>query len=258
MDSVIYEIEDRIAYVTINRPEAYNACDQPTYDRLAEVWADFAGNDDAWIAILTGAGDKAFCAGSDIKQNFNSAPRPADNFAAAERRDLMRGLEIWKPVIAAINGHCNGGGLEQALSCDIRIASDNAQFGLGEVLLGLLPGGGGTQRLPRTIPLGHALWMLYSGERIDADEAHRLGLVNKVVPFEDLLPTAKTMAETLLKAGPLAVRAIKQAAIQGMSMPLEDGLRLEQHLFHLLASTEDSSEGTRAFAEKRQPQWKGR
>ncbi len=258
MDSVIYEIEDRIAYVTINRPEAYNACDQPTYDRLAEVWADFAGNDDAWIAILTGAGDKAFCAGSDIKQNFNSAPRPADNFAAAERRDLMRGLEIWKPVIAAINGHCNGGGLEQALSCDIRIASDNAQFGLGEVLLGLLPGGGGTQRLPRTIPLGHALWMLYSGERIDADEAHRLGLVNKVVPFEDLLPTAKAMAETLLKAGPLAVRAIKQAAIQGMSMPLEDGLRLEQHLFHLLASTEDSSEGTRAFAEKRQPQWKGR
>ncbi len=258
MDSVIYEIEDRIAYVTINRPEAYNACDQPTYDRLAEVWADFASNDDAWIAILTGAGDKAFCAGSDIKQNFNSAPRPSDNFAAAERRDLMRGLEIWKPVIAAINGHCNGGGLEQALSCDIRIASDNAQFGLGEVLLGLLPGGGGTQRLPRTIPLGHALWMLYSGERIDADEAYRLGLVNKVVSFEDLLPTAKTMAETLLKAGPLAVRAIKQAAIQGMSMPLEDGLRLEQHLFHLLASTEDSSEGTRAFAEKRQPQWKGR
>ena len=167
MDSVIYEIEDHIAYVTINRPEAYNACDQPTYDRLAEVWADFARNDDAWIAILTGAGDKAFCAGSDIKQNFNSAPQPADNFAPAGRRDLMRGLEIWKPVIAAINGHCNGGGLEQALSCDIRIASHNAQFGLGEVLLGLLPGGGGTQRLPRTIPLGHALWMLYSGERIN-------------------------------------------------------------------------------------------
>ena len=222
------------------------------------MWEDFAHNDAAWVAILTGAGDKAFCAGSDIKQNFNSAPEPASNFAAAGRGDLMRGLEIWKPVIAAVNGHCNGGGLEQALSCDIRIASSNAQFGLGEVLLGLLPGGGGTQRLPRTIPLGHALWMLYSGERIDADEAYRLGLVNKVVPFEDLLPTAKAMAETLLKAGPLAVRAIKQAAVQGMSMPLEDGLRLEQHLFHLLASTEDSSEGTRAFAEKREPQWKGR
>ena len=167
MESVIYEIRDRIAYVTINRPEAYNACDQPTYDRLADVWTDFARNDEAWVAILTGAGDKAFCAGSDIKKNFNSLPDPAESFAGAGRGDLMRGLEIWKPVIAAVNGHCNGGGLEQALSCDIRIASDNAQFGLGEVLLGLLPGGGGTQRLPRTIPLGHALWMLYSGERIE-------------------------------------------------------------------------------------------
>ena len=258
MESVIYEIKDRIAYVTINRPEAYNACDQPTYDRLAEVWTDFAHNDDAWVAILTGAGDKAFCAGSDIKQNFNSVPEPADSFAAAGRGDLMRGLEIWKPVIAAINGHCNGGGLEQALGCDIRIASANSQFGLGEVLLGLLPGGGGTQRLPRSIPLSHALWMLYSGERIDAEEAYRLGLVNKVVSFEELMPTAQAMAQKLLESGPLAVRAIKQAAIQGMSMPLEDGLRLEQHLFRLLATTEDSIEGTRAFAEKRQPQWKGR
>jgi|TARA_B110001454_G_scaffold174729_1_gene166328 enoyl-CoA hydratase/carnithine racemase len=258
MDSVIYEIQDRIAYVTINRPEAYNACDQPTYDRLAEVWDDFASNDDAWVAILTGAGDKAFCAGSDIKKNFNSLPDPAASFAAAGRGDLMRGLEIWKPVIAAVNGHCNGGGLEQALSCDIRIASDNAQFGLGEVLLGLLPGGGGTQRLPRTIPLGDALWMLYSGERIDAQEAFRLGLVNKVVPLEDLMSTAQAMAEKLLGSGPLAVRAIKQAAVQGLSMPLDDGLRLEQHLFRLLATTEDSVEGTQAFAEKRPPQWKGR
>ena len=258
MESVIYEIRDRIAYVTINRPEAYNACDQPTYDRLAEVWTDFAHNDSAWVAILTGAGDKAFCAGSDIKQNFNSQPEPADSFAAAGRGDLMRGLEIWKPVIAAINGHCNGGGLEQALGCDIRIASTNAQFGLGEVLLGLLPGGGGTQRLPRSIPLGQALWMLYSGERIDADEAHRLGLVNKVVSLNELMPTAQAMAEKLLESGPLAVRAIKQAAIQGLSMPLEDGLRLEQHLFRLLASTEDSVEETQAFAEKRKPQWKGR
>ena len=258
MESVIYEIKDRIAYVTINRPEAYNACDQPTYDRLAEVWTDFAHNDEAWVAILTGAGDKAFCAGSDIKQNFNSVPEPADSFAAAGQGDLMRGLEIGKPVIAAINGHCNGGGLEQALGCDIRIASANAQFGLGEVLLGLLPGGGGTQRLPRSIPLSHALWMLYSGERIDAEEAHRLCLVNKVVSFQELMPTAQAIAEKLLESGPLAVRAIKQAAIQGLSMPLEDGLRLEQHLFRLLASTEDSIEGTRAFAEKRQPQWKGR
>jgi len=257
-EKVIYEIRDRIAYVTINRPHAYNACDFETYERLAEVWADFAQNDEAWVAILTGAGDKAFCAGSDIKQNFNTAPEPQDAFAAPDRRDLMRGLEVWKPIIAAVNGHCNGGGLEQALSCDFRVASDNAQFGLGEVLLGLLPGGGGTQRLPRTIPLGHALWMLYTGERIDAHEAHRLGLVNKVVPLGDLMETAEAMARQLLHAGPLAVRAIKQAALQGLSMPLEDGLRLEEHLFQLLATTEDSVEGTRAFAEKRAPEWKGR
>ena len=170
----------------------------------------------------------------------------------------MRGLEIWKPVIAAINGHANGGGLEQALCCDVRIASDNAQFGLGESLIGLLPGGGGTQRLPRTIPLGHALWMLYSGERVDAEEAYRIGLVNKVVPQSELMDTAEAMAHKLLAAGPLAVRAIKQAAIEGLSLPLDAGLRLEQQLFSLLAATEDSVEGTRAFAEKRSPEWKGR
>lgn len=258
MDSVIYEIRDRIAFVTINRPQAYNACDQPTYDRLAEVWEDFANNDDAWVAILTGAGDKAFCAGSDIKLNFNTQPEPGDAFDADTHEDLMRGLEVWKPIIAAVNGHCNGGGLEMALACDVRVASDNAQFGLGEVRIGLLPGGGGTQRLTRAMPLGDALWMLYSGERIDAEEAHRVGLVNRVVPQDDLMSTAESMARTLLEAGPLAMRAIKQAAIQGLSMPLEDGLRLEQNLFRLLAMTEDSVEGTRAFAEKREPQWTAR
>ena len=258
METVLYEIRDRIAYVTINRPQAYNACDEPTYQRLAEVWADFATNDDAWVAILTGAGDKAFCAGSDIKQNFSTAPEAADAFGPAGRPDMMHGLEIWKPIIAAVNGHCNGGGLEMALAADVRVASDNAQFGLGESKIGLLPGGGGTQRLPRTIPLGHALWMLYTGQRIDATEAHRIGLVNKVVPLGDLMAEAEAMARTLLEAAPLAVRAIKQAAIQGLSMPFDDGMRLESHLFQILATTEDSMEGTRAFAEKRPPEWKGR
>lgn len=258
MESVIYEIRDKVAYVTINRPEAYNACDQPTYDRLAEVWKDFSTNDDAWVAILTGAGEKAFCAGSDIKLNFNTAPQPAEAFNSADHGDLVRGLDIWKPIIAAVNGHCNGGGMEMALACDIRVASDNAQFGLGEVRLGLLPGGGGTQRLPRTIPLASALWMLYTGERIDAQEAYRLGLVNRVVRQSDLLPTVEAMARKLLEPGPLAIRAIKQAAIRGLSMPLEDGLRLESDLFRLLAGTEDSTEGTRAFTEKRKPVWKAR
>ena len=168
----------------------------------------------------------------------------------------MRGLEIWKPIIAAINGHCNGGGLEIALACDIRVASENAQFGLGEVKIGLLPGGGGTQRLPRAVSLCNALWMLYTGDRIDAQEAYRIGLVNRVVPLPELMSTAEAMARKILESGPLAVRAIKQAAIKGLSMPLEDGLRLEQNLFRMLRITEDSKEGTKAFAEKRKPQWK--
>ena len=256
MDTVIYEIRDKIAYVTINRPEAYNACDLATYARLSEVWRDFCDNDDAWIAILTGTGEKAFCAGSDIKLNFSTVPHPSEAFDPDKQASITRGLDVWKPIIAAINGHCNGGGLEMALSCDIRVASENAQFGLGEVKLGLLPGGGGTQRLPRTISLCNALWMLFTGERIDAQEAYRVGLVNRVVPLPDLISTAGAMAHKILEAGPLAVRAIKQAAIKGLSMPLEDGLRLESHLFRLLRTTEDSGEGTRAFAEKRKPQWK--
>ena len=178
------------------------------------------------------------------------------NLRSLRKETLTHGLEIWKPIIAAINGHCNGGGLEMALACDIRVAADHAQFGLGEVKLGLLPGGGGTQRLPRSISLCNALWMLYTGERIDAPEAYRLGLVNRVVALPELMTTAQAMAEKILEAGPLAVRAIKQAAIKGLSMPLEDGLRLEQNLFRMLRMTEDGKEGTRAFAEKRKPNWK--
>jgi len=258
MESVIYEIKNKIATITINRPQALNACDMATYDRLAEVWQDFRDNDDAWIAIITGMGERAFCAGSDIKQNFSDVPHPSEAFDHSRKDTLTSGLEIWKPIIAAINGHCNGGGLEIALACDIRVAADNAQFGLGEVKLGLLPGGGGTQRLPRAISLCNALWLLYTGERIDVNEAYRIGLVNRVVPIVSLMSTAEAMAQKILEAGPLAVRAIKQAAIKGLSMPLEDGLRLEQNLFRMLRITEDSREGTRAFAEKRKPDWKAR
>jgi enoyl-CoA hydratase/carnithine racemase len=257
MDTVIYEIRDRIAYVTINRPQAYNACDIATYIRLAEIWRDFRDNDDAWIAILTGAGDKAFCAGSDIKLNYAEAPvpQPSEAFAANPQADIMRGLEVWKPIIAAVNGHCNGGGLEMALGCDLRVAAEHAKFGFGEVKIGLIPGGGGTQRLPRTIPLCNALWMLYTGERIDAQEAYRLGLVNRVVPLAELIPTAEAMAQKILEAGPLAVRAAKQAAITGLSMPLVEGLRLEAHLNQMLFATADFVEGAQAFAEKRTPRW---
>jgi len=163
-----------------------------------------------------------------------------------------------KPIIAAINGHCNGGGLEQALACDIRVAAASAQFGLGEVLLGLLPGGGGTQRLPRLIPLGRALEMLYTGERIDAPEALRLGLVDHVVPAAELLAKCEAIAAAILRGAPLAVQKIREAVLRGLDLPLAQGLAVERDLFEHLRDTEDSVEGAAAFAAKRPPRWTGR
>lgn len=253
--SVIYEKKGKIAYITINRPQALNACDFATYQKLSEIWIDFRDDPALWIAIITGAGERAFCAGSDIKLNFSLPPTTSDPFESNTQQDVMRGLEIWKPIIAAVNGHANGGGFEIAMGCDIRIASENAMFGLGEVRIGLLPGGGGTQRLPRLLPLGIALEMLFTGKRIDAQEAYRLGLVNKIVPLNQLMDEATRTAEEILASAPLAVRAIKQAALRGLSLPLQEGLKLETHLSRFLRQTEDSREGTRAFAEKRQPVW---
>jgi enoyl-CoA hydratase/carnithine racemase len=167
-------------------------------------------------------------------------------------------LELYKPIIAAINGHANGGGFEQALTCDIRVAAEHAQFGLGEVRLGWLPGGGGTQRLPRLIPLGRALEMLYTGNRIGAQEALRLGLVDYVVPMDKLMGKCEEIAVEICKSAPLAVQKIKQAVMRGLDMPMGDGLRLEHELYNWLQVTEDAIEGARAFAEKRPPAWKGK
>jgi enoyl-CoA hydratase/carnithine racemase len=167
-------------------------------------------------------------------------------------------FELTKPIIAAINGHANGGGLEQALCCDIRVAADHAQFGLGEVRLGWLPGGGGTQRLPRLIPLGRALEMLYTGNRIGAEEALRLGLVDHVVPMSRLMAKSEEIATEICKSAPLAVQRIKQAALRGLDLPLVDGLKLERELYKWLQGTDDAREGALAFAEKRAPQWKNK
>jgi enoyl-CoA hydratase/carnithine racemase len=166
---------------------------------------------------------------------------------------IMRGLELWKPLIAAVNGLAFGGGLEIVLACDLRIAAENATFGLPEVRLGLIPGWGGTQRLPRAIPKVKAAELLFTGRPIDAEEAYRIGLVNKVVPLAELMPAAREMAETICESGPLAVRAAKQAMIQGASLSLEQGLRLEAMLQDFLFTTEDLGEGIKAFREKRKP-----
>ncbi|HTY55785.1 MAG TPA: enoyl-CoA hydratase-related protein, partial [Candidatus Binataceae bacterium] len=228
-------------------------CDFETYDRLAAIWREFQEDSALRVGILTGAGERAFSAGSDVKADYiqgHDADRPNPLFA------VMATLR--KPIVAAINGHANGGGLEQALFCDIRVAADHAQFGLGEVRLGWLPGAGGTQHLPRLIPLGSALEMLYTGNRIDAHEALRLGLVDHVVPMNRLMAKCDEIAREICKSAPLAVEAIKQAALRGLDMPLADGLKLEREFFKSLQKTEDAREGARAFAEKRPPQWKAK
>jgi len=250
---VLFEKKGPIAYVTINRPERLNACDFETYGRLAEIWQEFRDDPALRVGILTGAGDRAFSAGSDVKTNYVEKP-------AEEPQNKLFPLlfELYKPIIAAINGHANGGGLEQALACDIRVAAAHAQFGLGEVRLGWLPGAGGTQRLSRLIPLGRALEMLYTGNRIGADEALRLGLVDHVVPMAQLMSKCEEIATEICKSAPLAVARIKQAALRGVDLPLAEGLKLEHELYDWLQGTEDAREGARAFAEKRAPRWRGR
>ncbi len=256
---VDYNKEGRIAIFTINRPEALNAIDVQTNQELHEALVDFRDDPELWAGIITGVGEKAFCAGADVKDMLpflkEHRDRPRD-FPPT----LMRGLELWKPLIAAINGAALGGGLEIALACDIRIASENARLGTPEVALGLIPGWGGTQRLPRIIPWCKAAEIILMGKPIDAQEAYRIGLVNKVVPLAELMPTAKKWAEAICEVGPLAVRAAKEAMIRGTSMTLEDGLRLENSLFAYLLGTEDFNEGVKALTEKpkRKPVFKGK
>ena len=255
--TIEYMKEGKIATFIINRPQVMNAMDRATYKKMSEAMVDFKDDPNLWVGIISGAGDRAFCAGADIKEvrSYADAGRNI-------REDLpptpWRGLELWKPLIAAVNGVAVGGGCENALACDIRIAAENATFGLREVAVGRLPGGGGTQRLPRAIPLCKAAEILLMGRLIDAHEAYRIGLVNKVVALKDLMRTAKEWAEAICQMGPLAVRAAKEAMIKGLGMSLEDGLRLENSLADYIVTTEDFAEGARAFTEKRQPVFKAK
>jgi len=255
--AIDYKKEGRIAIFTINRPQVMNAINMEALHELHEAMVDFRDDPDLWVGIITGAGEKAFSAGADIKDTLPFMKEHRDNPAAMPATP-MRGLEIWKPLIAAINGLALGGGLEIALACDIRIASENARLGLTEVTLGLTPAWGGTQRLPRVIPWAKAAEMLLMGRPIDAEEAYRIGLVNKVVRLEQLMPTAREWAEIICQAGPLGVRAAKEAMIKGCSMTLEEGLQLENCLMAYLLGTEDFTEGTRAFMEKRKPVFKAK
>lgn len=255
--AVDYKKEDRIAIFTINRPDALNAINVQAMQELHEAMVAFRDDPELWVGIITGSGEKAFCVGADIK---NMLPFIKENRGKPWTlpATTMRGLELYKPLIAAINGLALGGGLELALSCDIRIASENARFGQPEVNLGLMPGWGGTQRLPRVIPWAKAAEILFMGRPIDAQEAYRIGLVNKVVPQDKVMPTAKEWAEVICQVGPLGIRAAKQAMTRGCSMSLEDGLQLEGYLFDTLFGTEDYAEGDAAFTEKRKPNFKAK
>jgi len=254
---VDYAKEGKIAIFTINRPEALNSVNVQVFQELSDRMVDFRDDAELWVGIITGAGEKAFSAGADIKDILPFAKEHRHR-PWAFPTSIMRGLDMWKPLIAAINGWALGGGLEIVLACDIRIASENARFGNPEVTLGLIPGWGGTQRLPRMLPWCKAAEILLMGKPIDAEEAYRIGLVNKVVPKDKLMPTAKEWAEVICQAGPLAVRAAKEAMTRGSSMTLDDGLRLENSLNAYLMGTDDFTEGTTAFTEKRKPVFKAK
>ncbi len=255
--AVDYKKEGRIAIFTINRPEAFNMVNVQIFQELHDRMVEFRDDPELWVGIITGARTRAFSAGADIKDMLPFARENRDNPGALPP-SIMRGLDLWKPLIAAVNGLALGGGLEIVLACDIRIASEKARFGTPEITLGLIPGWGGTQRLPRMLPWCKAAELLLMGRPIDAQEAYRIGLVNKVVPQEQVMPTAKEWAEVICQAGPLAVRAAKEAMIRGSSMPLEDGLQLESSLFNRIIDTEDYAEGVAAFNEKRRPVFKAK
>ncbi len=259
--AILYEKRGRVAYITINRPEARNAVDPETLQELSEAWIDFRDDDNLWIGVLTGAGNQSFSAGADLKTlipRLTGAIPGRGETIQGGFGGITRGFECWKPMIAAINGHCFAGGFEMMLACDLRIASENAVFGLTEVSWGIIPAAGGTQRLPRSIPLAKAMEMIMTARRISAQEAFELGLINKVVPQAELMEEVERWITTLLERGPLALRAAKQAILQGLNMTLDEGMQLEQRLMAGLLKTEDAREGPLAFAQKRKPEFKAR
>jgi len=255
---IIFEVENHIAKIVINRPEVLNAMDPETYKELSEAWTRVRDDSDIWVAIVTGAGDKSFTVGADLKKKIKNNEGWSDFWNTQQEQLVNKGLEIWKPIISAVNGYCLGGGMTILLATDIRIASDNATFGLSEVKRGILPANGGTQRTLRQLPYPIAMEMLLTGDNVSAERAERIGLINKVVPQSELMNEAMRYAERICENGPLAVRAIKEMSIRSQYMHLNDGLRMEEAMQRILKSTEDGLEGPKAFSEKRKPEFKGK
>ena len=252
-ENIIFEKDENIAIITFNRPEAMNALNNQTRAEFRAAIDDVAGDDAIKVLILTGSG-KAFVAGSDIKEFNATSPFAAHNIMRLG--EMVEKLE--KPVIAAVNGFCLGGGNEIAMGCDIIIASEKAKFGQTEINIGIIPGGGGTQRLPRLIGVSRAKELIYTGDIIRAEEADRLGLVNRVVPMDELMPAAKELAKNIATKSAAALKLAKQAINYGMQTNLASGLKYEYEMYALSLSLEDKLEGVNAFLEKRAPKFVGR
>ncbi|HMG03525.1 MAG TPA: enoyl-CoA hydratase-related protein [Edaphobacter sp.] len=257
-ETLFCEIEDQIASVTLNRPQVLNALSTQVFDDLKYLFTRLAEDSEVRVILLTGAGEKAFAAGADINE-LVEINRLSGQTQSRRVHSIFRQIETCgKPVIALINGYALGGGCELAMACTLRIAADTAKLGQPEARLGLIPGYGGTQRLPRLIGSSAALKLLLTGDRIDADEALRLGLVDEVVPAAELLARGRQLAQSILAMAPLAVTGCLEAVYRGADRDLEAALRLESRIFGKLCATDDKDEGTRAFLEKRPPHWTGR
>ncbi len=257
--AIDFQVSDEgIALITINRPERLNAMDAEHYQGLSKAWCTVRDDSSIRVAIITGAGEKSFTTGADIK-SFLTAPTDLSEMWLTQRDQLLnRGLEVWKPIISAVNGYCLGGGITLMLATDIRIAVPHATFNLAEVKRGVIPGNGGTQRVLDQLPYPIAMDLLLTGDMMDAETAARWGLINKVVPKEQLLETAYTYARKIAANAPLAVQAAKELAVRSREMDRATGLRFEAVINRMLAMTEDAKEGPAAFAAKRTPQFKGR
>lgn len=258
-DKIDYETDGHVATITIDRPEKLNAMDPAMYRGLSNAWREVQSDGDVWVAIVTSSSQKAFSVGADLEKTVAPGEEDWASFWQTQEDPLINnGLEVWKPVIAAVNGYCLGGGMTLLLATDIRIAGEGAEFGLSEVKRGIVPGNGGTQRTARQLPHPQAMEFLLTGDRVEAQQAAEWGLVNRVVPDDEVLDEAEAFAKRLLRSAPLAQQAIKELAIRGRNMSLDDGIRLETSFNRHLFETADAAEGVAAFSEDREPDWQAK